>query len=218
VYAESEPISRVDPYGQLEVKPMGQTAVPACGKPVEAKWDFFLEVHVNPNNPKSRVGAPCTGYIVQRVDVFCSINKCGKCNGDITFEEFTYYEAWPVRKGRRNSLLRKGGTATDTAISTPQKGTCGSYLQKGEIRFYCADGADDPTGNNAGTDDLSKLWKAGTYGNLRKTSSGLLPSTGIQPNFWSQPPVDGPARRGFTLDWECCPPTSSLTLLVTPRL
>ncbi|MGH7137443.1 MAG: hypothetical protein ACREHD_16995 [Pirellulales bacterium] len=216
-YAQSAPIFGVDPFGELVVNPLGNTAVPACGKPVQAEWDFFLDVLVNPANPRSKTGAPCNGFIVQKVDVFCSINNCGSCTGNVSLDELTYWEAWPVRKGQKKSLLRKSGTGTDTAQWTPPIGTCGSYLQSGEIRFYCARAADDPTGNRVGTRDLSSLWTPGTYGKLCPTSSGILPSTGNPPAFWARPSVDGPAQRGFAVDWVCCKPKSSVTLVVTPR-
>jgi hypothetical protein len=118
-----------------------------------------------------------------------------------------------VSRGDRKSTLRKRGGFTDDASFRVINEHCGAYFQKGEIRLYCRNAADDPTGTQKGvTGDLG-TWNNGAANRifhgegLCGTSPGILLSTEVEPPFWKTPPVDGPASRGFVVEWNCCSTT-----------
>src|SRR5262249_5049313 len=63
VYARNNPMLYVDPSGMLTAKPVGGLFGVPCGKEAWIEWDFEFD--------NQQDGAPCAGYAVQQVDVYC---------------------------------------------------------------------------------------------------------------------------------------------------
>ena len=55
------------------------------------KWQFTIDY----KRADGKVGAPCDGYIVQRVDVQCSFSQCGPGAKPMR-DNYAYYEACEV--------------------------------------------------------------------------------------------------------------------------
>lgn len=212
-YASNNPLLEVDPSGLLSIVPrsrnLGQIK---CGEVAYIAWDFYIDVPTRPGS--KRKGAPCDGFIVQRVSVACIVNPCvnGQCSVDLEKANvFDYWEAWPVQRGQNKSTLRRRPYRyTDAARFTAIDNRCGYYFQSGEVKFFCKNPAEDPTGNNVGTGELTDWHDPTKFGPINYgpgecgTTSGDLKSKGQEPAFWNRHPVDGPAQRSFVLDWYCC--------------
>jgi RHS repeat-associated protein len=189
-----------DPEGQqIIITPIEQDfGNIACGQDSQIKWDFDL--NFGPG------GAPCSGYIVQKVDFACEVIPCWLCpplypTGSGT--RFTYWEAWYVRKNDNRWTRQEDGEINFTDFSNlkTHDDRCGYGTVSGEIRFYCKNG-------NGGTGVLSRRWtKNETYGlEPCSVTAGYLPSTSdpSKANFWNLPPKAGPAFRSHTVWFDCC--------------
>src|SRR5262249_8487223 len=148
-YVQNEPILRIDPSGALTITPLGQAiGRGTCGQKTFIQWDFEVDG-----------GAPCTGFLVQKITQFCSINPCtGKCPAAFLPYLFTggpmaqgtveivYWEAWKVQQKATlapRPIVPVPGFGnvklpfTDESFVIPRKNECGSALALGEVRFYC---------------------------------------------------------------------------------
>jgi hypothetical protein len=174
---------------------------PTCLTGGKVDWKFSLSE-----------GAPCNGFIVQKVSVSCKLHKCcGRTEGDPDIN-YSYYEAWRVSK-HKDKPATFGGR--DTARLFPAFCSIGEYVQLGEVRFYCNAAVGLP---DESTDTSIPTWnKFGdrkSYGpedapEACKTTAGDLTSTGMfSVPFWggfgtnSETP---PKTRRVWLNWECCP-------------
>ena len=192
-----------------------------CGDKGEAmaSYQFLL--------PK---GHRVSGFLVQKVTVFCKFGKCGvyeDCTGDgcppcdwEKGESVTYYEAWRVGYNERRPTNPPGhakSTEDDTAKFTiPGKNSgCFYYQQFGELRLYSF----AEVGEDLYSDSASD-WKTDKFFNTQcPTTSGKLPAFTDKgpPPFWKKNPVASGARL-FVIDAMCCgeikdtsrPPTGSV--------
>jgi len=168
-------------------------------------WDFLVWYPQRGAGNREAFGAPCSGFIVQRVDVTCDVSWPGTDRK--VSKVYHYYEAWFVESGQAKSAIEKHGQATDTAKYKPLPDTEGKLTQKGEIRFYCMDEAESPIVGSQGTGDLRNKWVIwGRHDNPPcDISSGALRSIEKDPEFWENAqPVAGPATREFSVEWSCC--------------
>ena len=170
----------------IRIKPLDRVARPQCGDRYFMHWDFVLE-------PK----APCDGYFVQRIDVWCVIGDGCNCPDTLPLEPaYSYWEAFPVKEGSRTYDGRRGGGRfTDEFGWVVPRGTCGHYAQIGEVRFYC----------KRDTGDLGANWQVGQqFGEGRcGTTSGTAQATSIRPEFWIGPPRAVEVRNAG-VSWNCC--------------
>jgi len=226
VYVGNSAVTFVDPSGQIKVigltsKTSREILNPKCGTEVSAKWNFVVDY----TDPKTgKVGAPCDGYVVQKVTVNCRIKPCVPQVKDQTF---VYYEAWPVAAGGgiEDPKQKKGGVI-DSSGATPTLNLCGKVTHTGEIRFYCK------TGDN-GTGDLTKAtgWKNGgspQYGDKTfcpttpldlLSFDGGMGDRGPAPPFWkkAESSVTDAKQRCFRLQYTCCPgKTDKITINFDP--
>jgi RHS repeat-associated protein len=208
-YTHNSPVSAVDPSGRLRVVGLTKEGAPKlqCGKEILVDWDFVVD---DVDQVTQKAGAPCDGYIIQRVGVTCRLKRCPERH----FEHhvFYYFEAWPITKGSQYVDDRPAhDSKTDTAKARPTDGFCGRVNQDGEIRFYCKEG-------DGGTGELSAPeWRKDVeYGvdkTLCSTSPGVLLSfdgaNGTRfPPFWTKVNTGAsrPGKRAFQLFFCCCPP------------
>ena len=148
-YGYGDPVSYIDPSGKIRIQPItvGKGFVPACGKPVQMKWWFFLEKSWG---KYKKPGAPCNGFIVQKVIVIGGISppcrELRRGEGPVTpgmecpmfgFQSFSYFEAWPVKRGQKRIDVKGRPGYTDDAEYSSVNNTCGFCEQFGEVRFYC---------------------------------------------------------------------------------
>lgn len=206
-FVSNEPNSRMDPSGLLTVSPILKLNLgdAKCGDDVGIAWRFSF-----PN------GAPCTGYLFQRVFVFCNSAKCGR---DGRRQQKAYVESWPVTKGQ-NDVDNLSGPMnarwTDAAIwMGADNDTYGTYFQSGTVRLFCETGHPDntnvPRQQTVGKSEFRRMRRSivqilrgpcGTSsGNLRGTSVGRL---GV-PRFWNRYyQAEGSGYRFFAVTWRCC--------------
>jgi hypothetical protein len=206
---KGNPIVSTDPNGLLKIEPVEQKIGKGkCGEEAYIRWNFVLE---------TKGGAPCNGWIVQQIRLVCRIDKCtGKCPKladikKIKKSDTTYWEAWHVTQGQplEDDSGPDKNKYTDSAIWTPQKGTCGGVVVFGEVRFYCEDAKDVPAGQGDafGTGDLKKKWKIQqVYGKepCQVTPGNLRSIEKPPPDFWEKKPVEGSPKRDFISFWDCC--------------
>ena len=192
----------VDPSGRIRISVHSDKwAKVGCGLRNEISWRFELDTAPNP--------CPDGGYLVQKVEVRCEIIKCpcDVCSFQSpTQPDKVFYEAWPVRSNRISPYA--GIVATDTDAHTIDRGTCGNYSARGEIRYFCRSQTGNlgepglPGTDSGGLWELGREYKAGDC-----TVSGVtLPSTD-DPNDvkdWWEEPVEGPAFRFHSGTWQCC--------------
>lgn len=158
------------------------------------------------------------GFIIQKVTVFCHINKCqDSATADtdtIGRDEFTYYEAWSVKRGNDHPTE---ASATDTANfgirancieGNYSQTTTAKFVSKAELglentgdRKVPGDGWIDNRSNNNPT----RYGKPG----ICQTDSGKLMSSG-DPAVWNMSGGDTNAIHGreFQMAWACCPRSS----------
>ena len=180
----------------------------SCSDRVDVAWKFSLSSD-----------APCNGFLVQRVDVTCSIIEC-QCNRDIidlpanlSPTPYSYYEAWRIRKGEKTPSTLKGKDKCEYGIPECNQG---NYEQSGEVRFFC--NTDVGLGENSINGSIPGWTPSGTsvfYGpeNDCRTTAGTLTSTDKTPAFWKGFPVPlvpqetraTPASRWALVRWTCCP-------------
>jgi len=171
---------------------------------VNASWKFKLSQ-----------GAPCNGFIVQRVQVSCEVDKC---NGDeIQHSTFHYFEAWRVVDGQDRPSHSNDGQDTAKINFDQTYRVCrkGVYTQYSEIRFYCNTDlklpAEDQEKSFPGWDANDKT--PAYYGEgVCQTTAGSLTSSRTA-TFWkTKGGIDetkagtpkGAAGRQFNVVWKCC--------------
>jgi hypothetical protein len=166
-----------------------------CGQSGYAAWDYRFD---------GKGGAPCTGYVVQRVQVFCTVDpECKNC--PTAFQKtqtYDYYEAFRYPKGDPDWEDQRGNF-TDLASFQAATGNCGAYRQNVDIKFFCED-KNDPIAHGVGTTKLN--WPTGQSHGTEPcvTKSDDAPSTDDKPGFWGDRAVLQTIR-DFTLIWDCCP-------------
>jgi hypothetical protein len=194
VYARNNPARYVDPSGKMSISVLSTNvdAAIACGARDWIKWDFEL----NKN-------APCDGYIVQQIDVRCTVTNClMRCpDSSPAKPDFTYWEAWFVKENEKLPLDR--GEFTDQAFYTTTKNTCGNYSTNGAVKFFCLKTTGDL--GRPGRPNPKSGWNVqAAYGSgLCRTGAGDIPSTGAKPKWWDDPEIES-ASRWFSVVWNCC--------------
>jgi len=190
-YVNNDPISNVDPDGQLTVhaSPVSVGSL-GCGDSYLAFFDFVLD-------KPSLVD----GFIVQQNDVRCEVKNCPECPiSSPAIPSYTFWEAWFVPKGSAKVTDKAGITFTDKK--------CGNKSGVGTIKFFSL----------KTTGDLSTKWSFGkTYGSgLCVSTPGTLPTTDKKPSWWDKKPVEGPAARWISSIWNCCCPKSFVQYTQNP--
>lgn len=228
VYVHNLPTSDLDPGGRLTIKPRRlKLRDVGCGKLAFIEWDFLLDTLVKP--PRKKWGAPCDGFFIQKVHFHCDVVTCDHLH--LTLVDISYWEAWPVTKGKRFTSIRKKFRVkyTDRAEFLVPDGTFGSCKQDGEVRFYCEEDIEKAGGVVLGTSivgwhdpNCDPKTKSGTpinYGTgVCPISPACLESTETQPKFWGKAKItDGPAIRSFSGTWKCCCPPKTTSFTATPH-
>ncbi len=193
IFAMNAPTYQVDPTGKVLVIPVNQNLRGLkCGDEAFVEWNFVLDRDNPCNGP---------GFFVQEVRVTCTIHACDSPAPEP--QVFTYYEAWPVPKGKERSSVRKGAS-TDRADGRSRNNMIGTYRQEGTIRFFCDKDGKLLTG---WTPPPKKGQKGAQYGQCQcETSPGTLASTSQKPEWWKNEVADDlQGKRWFSLDWTCCP-------------
>src|SRR5262249_43068040 len=130
-YVTNRPVVATDPSGAIRVIPLDSLLSPKakCGDNPYQKWFFEL------GSTKEPFKAPCDGYFVQKVDVYCDIAlSCMNCPTDfVKTPTYSYLEAWWMRKTKTRPAVPS--KYTDTAIWNTN--CCGTYKQVGTIQFFC---------------------------------------------------------------------------------
>jgi hypothetical protein len=180
---------RGQPYIQrLTITPRGRPFQGKCGA-YEVRWGFHLD------KP-----APEDGFLVQQIDRNEWIGDCHAQGAPAPLR--SYWEAWFVAKGRRKDSGTIATRYTDSSgLATTQPATSGMLSSTGTVKFF-------PLST---TGDLEAAWKAHEPGwgwffppVGKVPESGDLPSTDVQPTWWNNTPVEGPAVRSATAGWNCC--------------
>jgi RHS repeat-associated protein len=205
-FGQAKALSRVDPSGKISVIPLHDNflKLKKCEDPSEIYWDFHLD------DP-----APCDGYIIQKVTIYCNIEQCnqnGGCTAPSTpvnkgVAASSYFEVWPIKKDNwivDQRLNPKNMTYTDRSRIIAPNDTCGFFYMTGEIKFYCENPSDDPRPTQVGTGPLLHQNPVTVNACGLSVTSGVLPGTTNQPSFWDKPAIEGPATRGHGRIWACC--------------
>ncbi len=193
-----------DPTGGIAIIVFGEATLEAkagrkntfrCGG--EATYNFRVQP-----------GAPCDGFIVQRVLYSCNVGVCVPRIQDVG----TYFEAWFIAEGektmtpqlKRAITRTRGNDAMDTAkfVSAGE----GVYIQNGVVRFFCISNLPAGTvGPHDGLEPTLRGWaRDQLFGSGRcSTSPGRLQAT-QGPVMWFGGGV-GPVGRRFRVTWGCCP-------------
>lgn len=207
IYGSNSPLNRIDPSGLLTIRPVGSTLGRlGCDDVAEIRWNFHIDYKLS----DTAKGAPCDGFIVQKISFICTTDFCNPkkfkdlCEVDLDSPQVSqeFWELWEVKKGSDSPERPFGAKNDDSATNPFRNTTCGFRYSRGEARFYCKSPLDDPTGNKVGTGELAD-WQTLAYGTA-PCAVRTNRSTDIKPPFWDKPPVDGPASRYFYADWYCC--------------
>lgn len=201
-YVHNSPVSSVDPSGHITITPVKQLLSPnaKCGdaKTSEAciKWQWTLD-------PKTKKSWPCStkyGYIVQKIEFFCEIDRtCQKCPKDVPKTPvIVFLEAIRIDKDLKD--------AKDVASGFCFHNSCGIVMHKGEVKFVCENQtgklADKWKGRQAFTEGDCSIGGGATTGG---GFSLRIDKDNKQPEWWDDPKTkDAPATRWFGLRWDCC--------------
>ena len=218
-YVAGDPVGSFDPSGELWIKPAPppqgfHLGTLHCGETAYVHWLFGLQTK---RRGSRKPGAPCEGFLVQKVNVICGISSCRTGRGitpgneclTYPFLSYSYFEAWYVQRGRPISNPPKHAAWTDEASFASERKTCGVYEQFGALRFYCM----NRWGNNVGIGDLRTTWNPPDWwypnptDSCRTTAGGVVSTDDpTLAQFWSQPWVrsEGSISRDFSLEWTCC--------------
>jgi len=202
--------NETDPSGLLVIRRQSAELSPKCGDEARIYWDLQLDAP-----------APCSGYIVQKVEIRCDGIEC-PCESYQRYQlvvDTVYFEAWKVAAGDTAPRSPKSGSIVgywDTASSRSILNTCGYQSQTGEVRFYCED-KNHPQAGGVGTGNLGThaqpgVWKPTiVHGKKCKGRALDAVSTGPEePEFWRSDPVEAATglksdvNRFLTVDWLCC--------------
>jgi hypothetical protein len=162
-----------------------------CGGTSRVAWDFTLSAT-----------APADGYLVQNVKIHDHEENCPTTvNNTPASPTSQFWEAWPVSSGDTNFTQHAAYGLTDmSAISSPMN-TSGSFVARGEIKFFTKAVTGDLGGLSTAPADPNSAWRPGGV-----PITGILPSVAAQPAWWGQTPTEGPARRWSNAWWNCCTP------------
>jgi RHS repeat-associated protein len=199
-------LASTDPSGQVEIKPMGRTST-ECGTKI-SYFDFYL----------GKI-APCEGYFVQQVEVWCESEVCPCKRDNYKFPmktpnspAWTYWEFWPVKKNEVVSYKRPGGYTDGFGLggAASVNYRCGYFAIRGTLKFFCKNAAEVPLNVSPKPDAIG----TGDLENFRPVSSpvcgGRNSGTGKgtdNPNdvpFWSSIPIEGPSAHWSKRSWQCC--------------
>ena len=160
LYMSNDTLLSLDPSGMFKISVIPVQGAFGYGKSCGSSsdrgnrayvhWQYVLE------DKAPSVGAPCDGYLVQKMELECGTTPCdddcgGSCKAKT--EKGGYYEAWPVLAGKPTfdvSQVYKNPAEAALIVSTDSTGvsfisdTCGIENSTGEIRFYCKDKKDIP--------------------------------------------------------------------------
>ncbi|MBI5865505.1 MAG: RHS repeat-associated core domain-containing protein [Planctomycetes bacterium] len=179
-YVGNRPVDDSDILGQISIiREYFRTSGPkGCGG-FDVRWKFKLDQRKH-----------CAGFLVQKVQMHKDIAKCEDKRCPILATPIApfqvYWEAWWV--GEKEAFPVTDGTFTDSAHRADRKGTCGTFSQTGEVRFFC------------NRDILNFGMKFGEV-----PEAGGLWSTAVEPPWWNTAPInEGPAFRVAASWWDCC--------------
>lgn len=152
------------------------------------RWDVRFQL----DNP-----SPKGGFFVQEINATRAISK--KCPKNCKAINFSFYEAWQVKPGKKFTIYKAKGFKMDDIYRFPDcPHTKGSTIIKGKIRFF--EGL-----------TLPKSFKK----NNPKTAAGILPSTTKKPKFWNSKST---LAHDLTSKWNCCgaKPVHNLNVIPSP--
>jgi RHS repeat-associated protein len=187
VFVRNRPVSLQDPSGKIVIVPKRQHLGIGCGERASIDWEFTL------TKP-----APCVGYFVQHVQVWCGLENCWKCGDCIpkkpiapTYEFWEAFSLSPLETEVRE----------DNSSPTAYQWRCGFHAKTGFVKFYCEKPEDD-TAHGVGTGDLvDPEWVRGA---TFKGPAGECPTTiGIARGKASPAPEPAMGARAFGQWWGC---------------
>src|SRR5262249_37743249 len=125
-FVNTDPTSRLDSYGTLQVFPLNNSLPTTCnGTDIWQTWHFHV------SHPRLT-----RGYFIQELEASCGMGNCGvtqNCPGLPPEPQLVVYEAFPVDPDSQPG----GGGANDTGrIYAPKGGTCASMSFVGRIRYF----------------------------------------------------------------------------------
>lgn len=211
---------RVDPLGEqaeevgsnvivISPKPGATIGNLSCGQTAVEDYDYTISN-----------GAPCGGWLVQKITVCCKANPCKpncKCD-EVSQEQMnckSYWEAWHFKKGEKSTDTGKAAKwpATDRSSFPAPGNTCGRYWQFGEARYFC----NNWRFGSSNVNYIVSNWRNGVsvaVGDCPTVSSGSLKGTTEQPRFWTDSPHEiadmkenefvEANYRGMDARWKCC--------------
>jgi hypothetical protein len=143
--------------------------------------------------------APEDGYIVQHIQSFSFVKSCPDPAIGPPGPEKEFWEAWFVKKGDTLDWTTVRDKWTDGSTRPAGSSQNGIQMSAGTVKFF----AKSTTGDLG---DFGKAPAAGTsvWGPGKVPTSGALPSTPKKPPWWDKTPVEGPADRLATSQWDCC--------------
>ncbi|MBK7998103.1 MAG: hypothetical protein IPK15_05075 [Verrucomicrobia bacterium] len=177
-FAENAPLLKFDPDGKIVITQL-KWEKGECGK-YTVEWDFKL------SNP-----APCTGYLVQEVEMSKVVKYCSLKN-EVQITDH-YWEVWPVTMNDSWSNIARRYGYTDQFANGKYPNSKGSDQKRGVVAFYCARTTDagDPNDDPA------------NWGSI--ASSGGLPATRTRPSWWNKvQPVEALEYHWANANWDCC--------------
>ena len=148
-FVDNAVLNGIDPDGRLTISRRKAKLDIKCGETASVEWDLLLDKK-----------APCDGYIVQQIDFHCKVEDCPcKERSTPAKPNFTFWEAWFVRKGDRTE--KEGSAFWDSSSTLAIDNTCGSKAKLGTVKFFCKD-ASDPASGGVGTGDLGSFNRKGS--------------------------------------------------------
>ena len=161
-----------------------------CGEHIGQDWRLELEDE-----------APCSGWLVQKVEVYCEREECDACSCPPAWDKESigaskpsvYYEAWYIFEKSIDPVhLTKGdpfrgflrfSKTHDRFKSFAKQRTCGRVALKGVFKFFCENDLviSDRVRPIKGVGDLRDIWEGGTKTSKfnMKLDCGLTVNAGI---------------------------------------
>ncbi|HUG67902.1 MAG TPA: RHS repeat-associated core domain-containing protein [Pirellulaceae bacterium] len=206
-YVKNDPVNIKDPSGLMSVTEWSRTGNPddvRCGQGFGVTWQFKLTNSIGfpPKRPPV-----CDGYVVQKIDIWCSSFYCAELGGLCPTNQLgppdkTLYEAFETKE--------LPFTHDTGQVSAPNR-SCGYFQARGTLKFFCKApqlplipfGVGDLGGwERPGKWPIGQLWTI--PGCLQSIDIRTMPSTDQKPIWWDSKPVDGPATRTIWSSWKCC--------------
>ena len=134
-----------------------------------------------------------TGISCNRLNTRCTVKDCKDCPSSVPGKvDYTFWEAWFVKKGAQLESNRTTGRTTYTDQSNFQSidNKCGYLSAVGVIQFFCSTTTGDL--GKSGMPNPKSGWTVNaSYGTGNcATSPGWLPSTDKEPNWWNNAPIE----------------------------